>query len=216
MSSQELDNIVKVAKEPGLQGKDLADYIREERVALGNAEKEERQKEKEDERQKEKEKEDREERQKERDREDARKEKAAALEIEKIKLEAAERDKERDLREREAEKVRQHELTMANLRNNAVATVGQSKEERGAAPKLPLFDEDTDAMGANLHRFAIYAQAQNWAEDKWATNLSALLKGNSLQVYYRLPLEKSMDYRHLKNELLRRYQRTEEGFKEKF
>jgi hypothetical protein len=77
MSSQELDNIIKIAKKAGLQGKDLADYIREERVALRNVEKEERQKER-----------DREERQKERDREDARKEKAAALEIEKIKLEA--------------------------------------------------------------------------------------------------------------------------------
>jgi hypothetical protein len=175
MSSQELDNIIKIAKEAGLQGKDLADYIREERVALRNAEKEERQKEKEDERRKEKE--DREERQKERDREDARKEKAAALEIEKIKLEAVERDKERETikeredkereaikeredkereaikereeaREREAEKVRQHELTMANLRNNVAATVGQPKEMISAGPKLPLFDEDTDDMGA--------------------------------------------------------------------
>jgi hypothetical protein len=82
MSSQELDNIIKVAKEAGLQGKDLADYIHEERVALRNAEKEARQRETEKyERRREKEKEDREERQKERDREDARKEKAAFLEI---------------------------------------------------------------------------------------------------------------------------------------
>jgi hypothetical protein len=39
---------------------------------------------------------------------------------------------------------------MANLQNNVAATVGQPKEVISAGPKLPLFDEDTDDMGAYL------------------------------------------------------------------
>jgi hypothetical protein len=45
--------------------------------------------------------------------------------------------------------------------------------------------------------------------------LSALLKGKALEVYFRLPLADTKDYDELKRALCRRFQLTEDGFREK-
>ncbi|XP_062584037.1 uncharacterized protein LOC134245806 isoform X2 [Saccostrea cucullata] len=50
----------------------------------------------------------------------------------------------------------------------------------------------------------------------WAVNLSALLKGRALDVYALLPQEKALDYAALKTALLRRFEKTEDGFREYF
>ena len=73
-----------------------------------------------------------------------------------------------------------------------------------------------DNMDAYLHRFEDYAVVQGWAEDKWAVNLSALLKGNALETYYRMDTEDRKDYKKLKAALLRRFGLTESGFRSKF
>ena len=83
-------------------------------------------------------------------------------------------------------------------------------------PKLPVFDDIKDDMDAYLSRFERYATCNDWPEDTWATNLSALLKGKSLEVYYRLPLDQASNYSCLKAALLRRFRLTEDGFREKF
>jgi len=46
--------------------------------------------------------------------------------------------------------------------------------------------------------------------------LSALLKGNALEVYSRLLIKDTQDYEVLKDALLKRFNLTEEGFKQKF
>lgn len=45
------------------------------------------------------------------------------------------------------------------------------------APKLPVFDDVHDEMDSYLLRFKRYAEAQNWGDENWAINLSALLRG---------------------------------------
>ena len=55
-----------------------------------------------------------------------------------------------------------------------------------------------------------------WQEDVWATRLSALLTGKSLEFYSRLSREEADDYRLLKLALLRYYDYTEEGYRRKF
>ena len=83
-------------------------------------------------------------------------------------------------------------------------------------PKLPPFDDSKEQVDAYLARFERYAVVQNWHRDTWASSLSALLKGEALNVYYRLPDEDMSDYNALKTALLKRYQLTEDGFRAKF
>lgn len=83
-------------------------------------------------------------------------------------------------------------------------------------PKLPTFQEGKDDLDAYLGRFERYADTQKWPRDRWATNLSALLTGKALETYYRLPKEDIDNYDCLKDALLRRFQLTEEEFRQKF
>ena len=90
------------------------------------------------------------------------------------------------------------------------------RRKTAKAPKLPQFRDDKDDIDAYLERFERYAKAQDWKPDQWATNLSALLGGKALDVYYRMPLDTAGDYLELKASLLKRYNLTEEGFRERF
>ena len=83
-------------------------------------------------------------------------------------------------------------------------------------PKLQQFNEDKDDIDAYIERFERYARMQKWKEDAWATNLSLLLGGKALDVYNRLSNEEAGDYKKLKVALLRRYNMTEQGFRERF
>ena len=57
---------------------------------------------------------------------------------------------------------------------------------------------------------------QGWPKERWASNLSALLKGNALQVFHRMSLDDSGDYELLKIALLNRYRLTDVDFWNKF
>ena len=141
----------------------------------------------------------------------------AAAENKRMDLEAE--SKRMDLEAVEAEKRRAHELEMKRL-ELSVATPGTPQEPRSdqsaRAPKLPAFNENTDKMDAYLERFERFAKNNKWQEDVWATRLSALLTGKSLEFYSRLPREEADDYRMLKLALLRHYDYTEEGYRRKF
>ena len=147
-------------------------------------------------------------------------------ELRKLEIEAenkrieAEKEKQRLDREAvEAEKRRAHELEMKML-ELSVATPGTPQEPRSdqsaRAPKLPAFNENTDKMDAYLERFERFAKNNKWQEDVWATRLSALLTGKSLEFYSSLSREEADDYRMLKLALLRHYDYTEEGYRRKF
>ena len=71
-------------------------------------------------------------------------------------------------------------------------------------------------MDSYLQRFERYAKAQSWKSEKWSINLSALLTGKALDVYYRMPEEEVEDYKKVKAALFKNFQFTEEGFKDKF
>lgn len=119
-----------------------------------------------------------------------------------------ERAAERDLKKLEYER----DIALAQRQQR------ESRTERASAkaPKLPLFNESQDDIDAYIERFERYADAQHWRREEWATNLSALLSGKALDVYYRMPKEQSTDYEKLKEALLKRYDHTEEGFRKLF
>ena len=191
MASAELKELVELAKEAGLDGTELSNFLRDERTRQREREKEEReQEEKERERQREREKEERE------------REKAEA-----------------DAFQREAD--RRHEIELARLRveDSVLNRSGQAERNIGSigtVPKLPSFDEKIDDLDAYLYRFDGYATIQGWPKERWASNLSALPKGNALQVFHRMSLDDSSDYELLKVALLNRYRLTDADFRNKF
>ena len=81
---------------------------------------------------------------------------------------------------------------------------------------MSCFEETKDNVDAFLHRFEIYAETQGWKKYRWAVYLSVLLKGHALDVFSRLPVKDAQDYDVLKDALLKRFNLTEEGFKQKF
>ena len=57
-----------------------------------------------------------------------------------------------------------------------------------------------------LLRFGRYATAQKLEPDTWATGLSTLLQGKTLDVYALMPKEDALNYDKLKIAVLKRYE----------
>ncbi|XP_071842666.1 uncharacterized protein [Apostichopus japonicus] len=149
-------------------------------------------------------------------------------EAEKERAEAEKQRAEAEKERAEAEKQRMFELAklekQAELQqnsngnadlNSSRSSTSSREPNRIPTPKMPHFDEKED-LDAYLLRFERFATAQEWPEEQWALNLSLCLKGESLRVYSRLPPDDSQNYQKLKKALLKRFQFTEEGFRQKF
>jgi len=80
---------------------------------------------------------------------------------------------------------------------------------------MSRFDERSDDMDSFLHRCEVYADSQGWSKGQCAVYLSALSKGNALEIYSRLPVKHAQDPEILKDALLKRFNLTEEGLKRK-
>ena len=207
MEEAELQKCMAMAKQLGYEGKELQDFIRDERAIYREEKKyAQMEKEKEREREEQKEQREREERQRERERE--------------------EQKEQRECEERE--KTREYELEMARLRYgsssdeqplNSTSVLCYSRgmsEARHSMVKLPPFEEEKDNIESYLCRFEKYHSIVKTDPSEWAISLAALLRGKSLDVFSRLADHEVCDYEALKNALLRRYSLTEEGLKKKF
>jgi hypothetical protein len=139
-------------------------------------------------------------------------------EEERREKEGIEKEKERAFEMDKLEKEREFErFRLENYpQGGNVGQGGTQPNHTIKGPKLPHFEEGKDDMDAYLQRFERYATAQKWHHDHWASNLSALLKGKALEVYSRLTPDLALDYETLKQALLRRFEKTEEGFKKRF
>ena len=71
-------------------------------------------------------------------------------------------------------------------------------------------------MDAYISRFEQYSTVHGFAKDTWACNLRVQLRGNALAVFHRMALADQQDYDKLKGTLLRAYQMTEAGYRDKF
>ena len=191
MASAELKELVELAKEAGLEGTELSNFLRDERTRQREREKEEREREKEEREREQKEREHQREREeKEREHQREREEKKREREEKEREREEKERERHREREKAEAdafqrEADRRHEIELARLRveDNVLNRSGQAERNigsMGSVPKLPPFDEKIDDLDAYLYRFEGYATMQGWPKERWASNLSALLKGNAL------------------------------------
>ena len=149
-------------------------------------------------------------------------------EREKQKIEREERAREREERMKEKEFAEQEKQALFKLelvekeielaKVNATKTDSKTKstDVKVKIPKLPSFADGKDNMDSYLKRFERFATNAKWPKEEWATNLSTLLQGKALDVYSRLSSTEALDYDKLCDALLKRYQLTEEGFRQKF
>lgn len=136
-----------------------------------------------------------------------------ALELDKIEREREEREEFRADRDH----TRKLELLQAEPAVGNRETGQPDQEFRSArGPKLSPFEEGKDNVDAYIERFIRYATAQKWSQNQWGANLGALLKGKALDVFTRLSVEDSLNFDELKKALLKRFEKTEEGFRKSF
>ena len=153
--AEELAQLIRLAKEAGMEGPDLAAFVRDERAHQREAKKmldgkEERERQ----------------RQYEVDREHYEKERSERTHRQQVEIARLEMEKEQLKAE--------HPEGTASVGNRLVGS---------SVPKLPAFDDKRDDMDAYLHRYEQYAIGNNCPRERWASNLSALLTGVALQVY---------------------------------
>ena len=84
------------------------------------------------------------------------------------------------------------------------------------APELPSFVDGKDNLDSYLLRFERYATVSGWEKETWATCLSPLLSGRALEVYSGLSTEDALNYDRLHLALLKWYNFTEHGYRERF
>ena len=123
----------------------------------------------------------------------------------KMQLEAEEKQRQYELETKRLEK--------GNLNYEVNENIGSFQAR---PPKLQSFCEDREKMDYFLERFERFAIANSWKEETWAIRLSALLTGRALEFYSRLPREDSNDYSILKSGLLRYFDFTEDGYRQRF
>ena len=138
-----------------------------------------------------------------------------------LELEREDRQRRHELEEHERQ--REHELAMQQLKlqelekGGAMLAAGTgSSARRPKTPMLPSFVDGKDDLDSYLQRFERYATTDGWDRDDWAVSLGVLLTGRALEVYSRLPPEAAADYDLLKEALLKRYNLSEDGYRQKF
>ena len=83
-------------------------------------------------------------------------------------------------------------------------------------PRLPAFVDGNNDLDLWLLRFERFANTSGWPMENWCTFLSTLLIGRALEVFCRLSESEVIDYDRVKEVLQKRYDLTEDGYRQKF
>ena len=215
----EVSQLMTVGKELGLEGADLQKFIeRKEKEALDREERREREAYEREEK----------------------KELDKIARAEKVAKEAAEREERAKVREdrlkelelekenrilendnkiklQELENISKLELLDKQIELEKVKAMSKPEPKHEIkGPKLPPFEEGKDDMDAYLHSFERFSKSLGWPQKDWAVRLSSLLKGKALETYTRLSNTEANDFEKVKQALLKRFELTQEGFRQKF
>ncbi|KAK7107482.1 hypothetical protein V1264_015398 [Littorina saxatilis] len=183
--------------ELGLKGKQLTEFVESQTQLL--AQREERQAQRE-----------REERQAQREREE--REREAQREERQLELKRLELQIEMETKRLEL----QTEMVRVQNEHEAPRQRDNQQQMLHRAPKLPAFADGKDQIDCYLARFERFAESARWQRDDWAIQLSAHLTRAALEVYTRLSNDDARDYDALKEALLRCYNFTERGYRQRF
>ena len=119
--------------------------------------------------------------------------------------------------ELQLQKMRQeHELQMEMVKQKQIVERSNNMNFTADMPTLPVFDDKQDNIDSYMDRFERFATVMKWKKSEWATILSCLLTGKSLEVYARLSDNDATSYDKIKAALRKRYNLTEEGYRLKF
>ena len=152
---------------------------------------------------------------------------AADIEREERRVERELKTKQMEMElqfKKDAEEQRlRHEVELEHLKLEALKLEsGQRSHDSSALemlssvkpkPKIPFFDDTTDDMDSYLERFEWVAENCNWDKEDWPFHLSQYLRGKAMEAYTRLTKSDRKDYDLVKEALLRRYNLTEEGYR---
>ncbi|XP_064081439.1 uncharacterized protein LOC135198014 [Macrobrachium nipponense] len=163
----DLERLIRLGKEIGLEGEDLRAFI---------AEKEKAEKEK---------------------AEFERQERTEARELKKLELQAAQAQVEAQAQAQAAqaealkevelakvkaeEELRKEELKLKLARPPGSAEGSNRGLDKAKLPKLPVFNDKTDDIDAYLQRFERFATSAEWKHEVWAISLASLLQERQLK-----------------------------------
>ena len=152
----------------------------------------------------------------------------AAQEQTRLEIKAAKEEKKREAdmameRERREAELQLRKMAMEEEKMRIEA--GQNTDSRRTStsgngfsakvPRLSVFHDNKDNIGAYIERFERFATTHHWPRETWASSLSALITGKALEVYSRLSADEADDFDVLKKALLDRYNLNAEGFRMK-
>ena len=154
------------------------------------------------------------------------KKREAEIAAEEKRMTAEEKKREADMameRERREAELQLRKMAMEEEKMRIEA--GQNTDSRRTStsgngfsakvPRLPVFHDNKDNIGAYIERFERFATTHHWPRETWASSLSALITGKALEVYSRLSADEADDFDVLKKALLDRYNLNAEGFRMK-
>ena len=118
----------------------------------------------------------------------------------------------------EREKTKQLEAQAQRPESSIRDRTSYSAGPKPVYPKLPMFREKQDDIDSFIYRFEAHAVALKWDQSQWVIYLSALLEGNALSLYHSLAANSdgSVSYECLKDNLLKKFQCTADGFRKRF
>ena len=134
----------------------------------------------------------------------------------------AEEEARQKAHDREMEKLRlQQEIAHGTSTSSQHHSDDEDAEHSEAArgkrgPRMPFFDDTKDDIDAYLYRFERIAELAAYQRGDYALYLSALLRGKALECYNRLGLADARNYDKLKAALLRKFGKTEDGYRKQF
>ena len=103
-----------------------------------------------------------------------------------------------------------------NLTSSSTRSVDERENSKFKMPKLPAFVDRKDDLDSWLLRFERFATTSGWPKESWCTPLSALLTGRALEAFCRLSETEATDYDRVKEVLQKRYNLTEDGYRQRF
>ena len=130
--------------------------------------------------------------------------------MEKTRLQVQQRKNDQEYELQKEKITLEHERETNKMREDKTA------DSVVIAPQLPMFIDGKDDLDSYLERFERFAKIQKLENSNFAIALSALLSGKALEVYARLSRKDATDYTKIKTALLKSYNLTEEGFRQKF
>ncbi|RUS69939.1 hypothetical protein EGW08_022295 [Elysia chlorotica] len=142
-----------------------------------------------------------------------REEREAKLQAEKeLKMEEMRTQLELARIQAQASQQSEHNLTSGSTRS----VHDEGEHSKFKMPKLPAFVDRKDDLDSWLLRFERFATTSGWPKESWCTPLSALLTGRALEAFCRLSETEATDYDRVKEVLQKRYNLTEDGYRQRF